>query len=205
MNDSAAHGRWQLVKKCRRPTPERRLVNPSMEGCCYCCLARDRRAQMCWEPVRCRLCRQAGHGQCACPEPCKKPHAQSRPNAHLAAFTPASSRRSLTQTQLGRKSWFASRKFPPLLPTQLPLTRFWAHPSTGPIEGGVAHDFGVHAPTPRRWMHSLATPACHRRGLSSSKGDSLARATRRPLWTPHMATPRGDAKARGDPTEDHVQ
>ena len=75
----------------------------------------------------------------------------------------------------------------------------------GPIKGGVAHDSGLDAPNPGRWIHSLATPARHRRGVFNSKGDSPAGATRRPLWTPYMVAPGGDARARGDPTEDRVQ
>ena len=87
----------------------------------------------------------------------------------------------------------------------MPPTRVLAHPSTGPIEGEVAHDSGVDAPNPRRWMHSLVTPARHRRGISISKGDSPAGATWRPLWTLYLAAPRGDASTRGDPMEDRVE
>ena len=65
--DSDTHDGWQQVKRRRRPSPERRPVNPRMEGRCYHCLARDHRAQTCREPVRCRLCRQTGHRQSACP------------------------------------------------------------------------------------------------------------------------------------------
>ena len=55
--DLDTHDGWQQVKRQRRPSPERHPVNPSMEGRCYHCLARDHRAQTCREPVWCRLCR----------------------------------------------------------------------------------------------------------------------------------------------------
>ena len=79
--DSDTHDGWQQVKRRRRPSPKRRPVNPSMEGRCFRCLARDHRAQVCREPVRCRLCRQTGHRQydcslskqeAACPEPTQR-------------------------------------------------------------------------------------------------------------------------------------
>ena len=38
-----------------------------MKGRCYRCSARGHQAQSCREPIRCRLCRQAGHRQYACP------------------------------------------------------------------------------------------------------------------------------------------
>ena len=65
--DSDTHDSWQQVKRRRCPSPERRPANPRMEGRCYRCLARDHRAQTFREPVRCRLCRQTGHRQYACP------------------------------------------------------------------------------------------------------------------------------------------
>ena len=68
----ATDGRWKLVKRHRHSTTERSPVNPSMEGRCYHCLARDHQAQTCQEPVLCRLCRQAGHRQYACPRTMRK-------------------------------------------------------------------------------------------------------------------------------------
>ena len=67
MKNSATHGRWQLVKRRRPSTPERHPINPSMEGRCCRCLARDHQARTCREPVWCRLYHQAGHRQYACP------------------------------------------------------------------------------------------------------------------------------------------
>ena len=86
MNDSAAHGRWQLVKRRRHPTPERRPVNPNMERRCYLCLARDHRAQTCRESVRCR---QAGHQQYVCPRATQedaRPEPPQRAPSGLYAF-----------------------------------------------------------------------------------------------------------------------
>ena len=71
-NDLATDGGWKLVQKRRHPIPERSPVNPSMEGRCYRCLARDHQAQSCREPIRCRLCRQTGHRQYACPKNSRK-------------------------------------------------------------------------------------------------------------------------------------
>ena len=55
---------------------------------------------------------------------------------------------------------------------------------------------------PGRRIHQLATPALHGRGgVSSEEGDPLARATRRPLWTLHMAAHGGNRGAHGGPSE----
>ena len=61
LDKTTTNGGWQYVHRRRRPTTERRPINPSMEGRCYRCLARGHQAQSCREPVRCRLCHQAGH------------------------------------------------------------------------------------------------------------------------------------------------
>ena len=67
LDKTTTHGGWQHVHRRRRPTSERRPINPSMKGRCYRCLARGHQAQLCREPVQCRLCRQARHRQYACP------------------------------------------------------------------------------------------------------------------------------------------
>ena len=68
IKDMDTDGGWEIVKRCLQPIPERSPVNPSMEGRCFRCLAGDHWAQTCQEPIRCRLCRQAGHRQYACPK-----------------------------------------------------------------------------------------------------------------------------------------
>ena len=72
IKDVAKDDEWKLVQRRRHPTTERSPVNPSMEGRCYRCQARDHKAQTCREPVRCRLCRQNGHRQYACPRNTRK-------------------------------------------------------------------------------------------------------------------------------------
>ena len=48
------------------PNPGR-PVDPLKEGRCLRCLERGHIARDCRDPIRCRLCRQGGHRQLACP------------------------------------------------------------------------------------------------------------------------------------------
>ena len=50
----------------QEPTPGQPM-DPLIEGRCLHCLARGHFAQDCRDPIKCRLCRQGGHCQAACP------------------------------------------------------------------------------------------------------------------------------------------
>ena len=133
----------------------------------------------------------------------EKRHTRSRSNTRLTAFTPAlHPGNHRCKIKLDPDPGLHPGNLPFLDPPDMSSPCLWARPTSRPIEGGVAHDSGMEAPFPGRWIHQLATPVRHRRGVSGEEGDPSARATRRPIWTSHMAAPGGNRGARGGLTED---
>ena len=192
IEDVAMDGGWKLVQRRRYPTTERSPINPSMEGRCYRCLAWDQQAQTCREPVRCRLCRQNGHRQYACPRKMRKDARPEPPE----------------QTPSGPDLDADCRMHPGNLsfsdPSGVLTSGVRAYTSTGPTKGDVAYDLGVDVPSLGRQMHLMATPVRQRQGISSLDRDLSARNIWRPFRASDPTALGGDARTLGDATEDRV-
>ena len=162
-----------------------------MEGRCFRCLAGDHRAQTCREPIRCRLCRQAGHRQYACPQN-KRNDARPMPLER----TPSGLYACLVGEIID-----ADPTWMQILECVQEISPSLTHPVCHRLVSGqiilqdlsrdVENDAGVDVPSPRRRLHPMATATRHRWGISSCKGDSSSALG-------------GDARTHGDATDDPV-
>ena len=185
MDKSAAYGGWQRVQSRRRPTPKRRPFIPSMDGCCYRCLAWDHQEQMCLKPAWCRLYCQAWHRVHACPRATRAASRLEPPQraprglfaCHVGEIIDADS----TWTQILDCIQEISPSSTHLVCHRLASRHI------------LLRDLSKEEwLTIRGWMHQCIRwqrPRPIDRGVLGVDGDSSAGAMKRPLWILHMAAP----------------